>query len=233
MGGTRLADSERGERREAERGVGASEDVPKGPPHGPPHKDDRSLPYEGRVIQGWHVALILGIAGLVALFYQGLWGNPHDIPTVLVGTPAPGFSGPEVNTGEMISLKEYKGKVVMLNFWASWCLECREEHQNLLAIHKRFGKNPNFVLLGINYQDQEEDAQQYLETYGSSFQHVRDLKGTISIDYGVYGVPETFIVDQQGIIQHKVVGPLIGPVYTQVTEQVIAPLLQRSPKESL
>ncbi len=209
MGGTHLSDRERSEPRTGE------------------------SPSEVLVIRGWHVALILGIVGLVALFYEGLWGNPRDIPTVLVGTPAPDFSGPEVNTGEMISLKDYKGKVVMLNFWASWCLECREEHQNLLAIHKRFGQDPNFVLLGINYQDKEEHARQYLVTYGSGFQHVRDLKGTISIDYGVYGVPETFIMDQQGTIRHKLVGPLIGPVYTQVTEQVIAPLLLGSPKGSL
>jgi cytochrome c biogenesis protein CcmG/thiol:disulfide interchange protein DsbE len=192
------------------------------------HDDQEPL-----VIRGWHVALILGIAALVALFYEGLWGNPRDIPTVLVGTLAPDFSGPEVNSGETISLKDYKGKVVMLNFWASWCLECREEHQNLLAIHRRFSQDPNFVLLGINYQDKEENARQYLETYGNSFQHVRDLKGVISIDYGVYGVPETFVMDQQGIIRHKLVGPLIGPAYTQVTEQVIAPLLQGSPKGSL
>ncbi|MGH7273371.1 MAG: redoxin domain-containing protein [Nitrospiria bacterium] len=185
------------------------------------------------MIRGWHVTLMVGVVGLVTLFYLGLWGDPQAIPTVLVGTPAPIFSGPEVNTGEIISLSNYKGKVVVINFWASWCFECKQEHENLLAIHRRFGPDPNFVMLGINYQDREEDARKYLEMYGNSFNHVRDLKGTISIDYGVYGVPETFVFDQQGIIRHKHIGPIIGPAYTHLTDKVIAPLLRGSPSESL
>jgi cytochrome c biogenesis protein CcmG/thiol:disulfide interchange protein DsbE len=183
---------------------------------------------DGHMIRGWHVALILGLVGIVTLFYEGLWGNPRDIPTVLVGTQAPTFSGPEVNTGELISSDRFKGKVIMINFWASWCLECRQEHENLLAIHKQFGQDSNFVMLGINYQDHEEDAREYLQRFGSNFNHIQDLKGTISIDYGVYGVPETFILDQQGIIRYKQVGPIMGPVYTQLTEKVIAPLLRGS-----
>jgi cytochrome c biogenesis protein CcmG, thiol:disulfide interchange protein DsbE len=151
---------------------------------------------------------------------------------VLVGTPAPVFSGPEVNSGETVSLAEYKGKVVMINFWASWCLECREEHENLLEINRRFGQDTNFVLLGINYQDKLDDARRYLQRYGNSFLHVRDAKGTISIDYGVYGVPETFVFDQQGIIRFKHVGPIIGPAYTRLTEQVIRPLLEGSPLQT-
>ena len=183
---------------------------------------------ESHMIRGWHVALILGLVGVVTLFYQGLWGNPRDIPTVLVGTRAPAFSGPEVNTGELISSDRFKGKVIMINFWASWCLECRQEHENLLAIHKQFGQDSNFVMLGINYQDHEEDAREYLQRFGNRFNHIQDLKGAVSIDYGVYGVPETFILDQQGIIRYKQVGPIVGPVYTQLTEKVIAPLLRQS-----
>jgi len=220
MGDTHLLHSEPSERREGESASGG--------PSGSAGGGVRSLPYESRVIRGWHVALLLGIVGLVTLFYQGLWGNPRDIPTVLVGTQAPAFSGPEVNTGEVISSSNYKGKVIVINFWASWCLECRQEHENLLAIHKRFSQDPNFVMLGINYQDHEEDAREYLERYGNSFNHIRDLKGTISIDYGVYGVPETFVIDQQGIIRDKKVGPIIGPNYTHLTEKIIAPLLQGS-----
>ncbi len=179
------------------------------------------------MIRSWHIALVLGVIGLVTLFYKGLWGDPRSIPTVLVGTPAPIFAGPEVNTGEMISLNQYKGKVVMINFWASWCLECRLEHENLLAIQKRFSTTPNFVMLGINYQDEVEDARKYLEVYGSNFNHVRDLKGTISIDYGVYGVPETFVFDQEGIIRFKYIGPIVDSAFTHVTEEVIQPLLER------
>ena len=179
------------------------------------------------MIRFWHIVLVVCFFGLISLFYKGLWGDPRSIPTVLVGTKASDFSGLEVGTGKMISLSDYQGKVVMVNFWASWCLECRYEHENLLAIQDRFGENPDFVMLGINYQDKEKDALEYLEHYGSNFRHVRDVKGAISIDFGVYGVPETFVFDQQGIIRFKYVGPIMGPTYTHVVENVLQPLLSK------
>ena len=178
-----------------------------------------------RRVRIWHVALIVGVLGLLALFYEGLWDDPHALPTVLIGTPAPPFTGPDLANGELTSLAGFHGKVIVINFWASWCQECKLEHENLLEINRRFGKNPNFVLLGINFQDQPEDAKKYLEIRGSNFRNIRDMTGTISIDYGVYGVPETFVFDQQGIIRYKQIGPIIGPAYTQMTDQVIQPLL--------
>lgn len=175
--------------------------------------------------RGWQIALIAGLLGLFALFYQGLWGNPRLIPTILIGTPAPAFSGPAVGADGTVSLEQFRGKVVMLNFWASWCQECRLEHQNLLAINERFSRDPNFVMLGVNYQDQEADALAYLRTYGSNFAHVRDVKGAISFDYGVYGVPETFVIDQQGVIRCKTIGPIIGPVYATYSQRLLPGLL--------
>ncbi len=178
--------------------------------------------------RGTQITLMVCLLGLFALFYQGLWGDPRNIPTVLIGTPAPSFSGPEVDSGELISLDQHKGKVVLLNFWASWCYECKVEHNSILQLHEHFRDNPNFLMLGVNYQDELPDAQEYLKTYGSSFQHVRDIKGTLAIDYGVYGVPETFVIDQQGLIQYKYVGPIVGPVYTTLIDKVITPLLNNS-----
>jgi len=166
------------------------------------------------------------VVGLLVLFYECLWGDPRSIPTVLIGTEAPTFSGPEVRTGSTISLANFKGKVVLINFWASWCLECRTEHENLLALNRRFSQNPDFVMLGINYQDQLDDARKYLQENGSNFDHVRDLKGTISIGYGVYGVPETFVIDRQGIIRYKSIGPIVGSNYTHITDDIIQPLLE-------
>lgn len=189
-------------------------------------------PEKQSVIRGWHIALVIGVVGLLALFYQGLWGDPRALPTVLIGTPAPSFVGPELHSGEMISLASFRGKVVVINFWASWCEECKLEHENLLKINERFSKNPGFVMLGINFQDQEEDAKEYLRIRDSNFKHIRDLKGTISIDYGVYGVPETFVFDQQGIIRYKQVGPIIEPAYTKLTDQIIQPLLQGQPLQA-
>ena len=177
-------------------------------------------------LRAWHVVVVATLVGLFLLFYQGLWGDPSAIPTVLIGTPAPTFSGPNVVNGATIDLSQYRGKVVMINFWASWCQECRVEHENLLALYNQFRNNPDFVLLGINYQDKLEDARQYLDVHGSPFQQVRDVKGTISIDYGVYGVPETFIIDKQGVIRHKQVGPIVGPAYSLLTERVLPTLLE-------
>jgi cytochrome c biogenesis protein CcmG/thiol:disulfide interchange protein DsbE len=178
--------------------------------------------------RGWQVALVVGLLGLFTLFYQGLWGDPKRIPTVLIGTPAPAFAGPEVMSGEHLSFDQFRGKVVLVNFWASWCRECRLEHENLLAINERFKRDPDFVMLGINYQDTDKDAQKYLNTYGTSFKHIRDVKGTLAIDYGVYGVPETFVIDRQGIIRYKWIGPITGAVYTNLTEKVLVPLLRGS-----
>ena len=184
------------------------------------------------MIRGWHITLVLGVVGLLTLFYEGLWGDPKALPTVLIGTPAPVFAGPEVHSGELISSNRFQGKVIVINFWASWCQECKLEHKNLLEINERFSKNPNFVMLGINYQDNEKDALKYLEVYGSNFQHVRDLKGAIAIDYGVYGVPETFVFDQQGIIRYKQIGPIIGPAYPHLTDKIIQPLLNGQTPQS-
>lgn len=181
----------------------------------------------------WQAVLIAGLIGIVVMFYRGLWEDPKAIPTVLIGTSAPQFSGPEVTTGEMLSLDKYQGKVVMLNFWASWCYECKIEHDNVLAIREQFKDNPDFVLVGVNYQDELNNAREYLKTFGSSFSHVRDYKGIISIDYGVYGVPETFILDRQGTIRFKHVGPIVGDVYSHVTREVIEPLLQGQPPAAL
>ncbi|MBI5197965.1 MAG: redoxin domain-containing protein [Nitrospirae bacterium] len=179
------------------------------------------------MIKGWHVATIVVVMGILALFYVGLGLDPRAIPSVLVGTTAPTFAGPDVQTGETISLDAYKGKVVVLNFWASWCQECRLEHQNLLAIHNRFRNDPNFVMLGIDYQDKVEDAVGFLNAFGSTYSHVRDIKGAIAIDFGVYGVPETFVIDPQGVIRFKYVGPIVGPAYSKITDQIIQPLLQK------
>jgi len=190
------------------------------PVDNPAKSDDRFR------LRGWHVVVVATLVGLFLLFYQGLWGDPSAIPTVLIGTPAPTFAGPNVVSGETIDLSQYRGKVVMINFWASWCQECRVEHRNLLALYNQFRTNPDFVLLGINYQDKLEDARQYLGVYGSPFQQVRDVKGTISIDYGVYGVPETFIIDKQGVIRHKQVGPIVGTAYSLLTERVLPTLLE-------
>lgn len=174
--------------------------------------------------------LLIVLFGLLALFYQGLWGDPRSLPTVLIGTKAPSFEGPDVETGETISFEQFRGKVVLLNFWASWCYECKVEHQDILRLHREFQQYPDFVMLGVNYQDKIPDALAYLRRHGSTFRHVRDVTGSLAIDYGVYGVPETFVIDRDGIIRHKWVGPIVGPTYTNLTQKVLLPLLKGAPE---
>lgn len=181
-------------------------------------------------VRGWHLVVVVAILGLLTVFYKGLWGNPGYIPTVLVGTAAPTFEAPDVYTGEIVSLDRYRGKVVVMNFWASWCEQCKEEHANLLEIQRRYGGAPQFVMLGINYQDRVPDAQEFLQIFGRGhFPYLRDVKGTITIGYGVYGIPETFVIDQQGIIRYKHIGPVIGSAFIEITERVIEPLLRGEP----
>jgi len=165
------------------------------------------------------------LLALLSLFYQGLWGDPRHIPPVLVDTRAPVFEGPDVESGEPLSSEQYKGKVIVVNFWASWCQECKVEHENLLRLYDEFKDHPEFVMVGINYQDEIPKARAYLQRYGSSFPHMQDVKGALAIDFGVYGVPETFVIDRQGIIRHKWIGPIIDNVYVNLTQNVLTPLL--------
>lgn len=176
-------------------------------------------------ISAWHVLLFLGLFGLFFIFYQGLWGDPSALPTVIIAEPASDFTAPELYGEKNITLSDHLGKVVVLNFWASWCLECKLEHKFLLAINKHFEDNPDFVMYGVNYQDKDDLAKAYLRKYGNNFEHVIDLKGKISIDYGVYGVPETFVIDKKGVIRHKHIGPILGEAYSDIIKTKIEPLL--------
>jgi len=176
----------------------------------------------------WPILLFVGLFGLIALFYRGLWGNPSFIPPVVIQTPARDFVAPELYKKTPIRLSQFKNKVVVLNFWASWCAECKLEHPALLKINEQFSSHPDFVMLGVNYQDKEELAKDYLQEHGNTFLHVRDMIGSISIDYGIYGVPETFVIDRLGIIRHKSIGPLIGQSYVTLVEKILPPLLRQN-----
>lgn len=175
----------------------------------------------------WQAFLLIGLLGLVVLFYQGLWGDPTALPPVIIEEPASEIVAPDLYSGEEFRLSEHLGKVVVLNFWASWCLECKLEHKFLLAIQKRFENRADFAMYGVNYQDKARLAKAYLEQHGNNFKHVIDAKGKISIDYGVYGVPETFIIDKEGVIRHKIIGPVLADGYSDLVENIIEPLLNK------
>jgi len=158
---------------------------------------------------------------LVGFLALGLRLNPREVPSPLIDKPAPPFTLPElVDPQRSFSQKDMLGKVWMLNVWASWCVSCREEHPVLVAFSKR-----NIVpVYGLNYKDDRKDALAWLSKLGNPYtMSIMDRDGRIGIDYGVYGVPETYVIDKQGVIRYK----QIGPVTPEVLEAKILPLVKK------
>jgi cytochrome c biogenesis protein CcmG/thiol:disulfide interchange protein DsbE len=177
---------------------------------------------------------VAGFLVLAALFYRGLSGNPSEIPSVLIDKPVPQFALPPVPglTGEGKATPGFNssdlatGAVTIVNVWGSWCLPCRSEHPFLLSLAQRSDAR----LFGINQKDAPENARRFLGSLGNPFMAVgADASGRVSIDWGVYGVPETFIVDGKGIIRLKWIGPLSAEGIRTVIEPKIAELNKSQP----
>ena len=156
---------------------------------------------------------------LVLLLGFGLSLDPREVPSPLIGKPAPQFELPQLHQpGQSFSPKSLQGKVWVFNVWASWCGACRDEHP-VLADFARSGLAP---LYGLNYKDQRDDAIAWLRRYGDPYAvSLLDTDGRVGIDYGVYGVPETYVIDKQGVIRYK----RIGPVTPEILKQKIVPLI--------
>ena len=165
-----------------------------------------------------------GFAALVALLAIGLGLNPRDVPSPLVGKPAPAFSLNILATPDKtLSPKDMQGKVWLLNVWASWCVACRIEHPLLVELAGT-GAVPIF---GLNYKDKRDDALAWLAKHGNPYvASLSDTQGLVGIDFGVYGVPETFLIDQAGKIRFK----QIGPVTVEALEKQILPLIRELQK---
>ena len=158
--------------------------------------------------------LPLGVFLALVLFLGiGLRLNPREIPSPFIGKPAPAFQVAQLNEADkFISPADMRGKVWLLNVWASWCVSCRQEHPVLMALSRQ-----NVVpILGLNYKDARVDGVAWLREFGNPYlMSAFDLDGRIGIDYGVYGVPETFVIDKQGVIRLKHVGPVTQEVITE------------------
>lgn len=142
---------------------------------------------------------------LVALLGIGLTLNPREIPSPLIDKPAPAFRLQQLTRPDALSLDDMRGQVWLLNVWASWCVACREEHDTLVAFSRR-GVVP---LVGLNYKDKQPEALAWLSQHGDPYStSIVDADGRVGIDYGVYGVPETFLIDRNGRIRYKHIGPL-------------------------
>jgi len=170
----------------------------------------------------WKLLLPLAIfLVLVIVLGRGLSLDPREVPSPLLGKIAPPLTLPRLDDAEReFKREDLLGKVWMLNVWASWCVACREEHSELVALSKR-GLLP---IYGLNYKDKREDGQAWLNNFGNPYlASAFDAKGRAGIDWGVYGVPETFVIDQQGIVRLKHIGPLTA----EVIRTKIEPLLKQ------
>lgn len=143
-------------------------------------------------------------AALIALLAVGLTLNPRLVPSPLIGKAAPEFDLPLLFDEGSFSNKDLIGHVTLVNVWASWCLACRQEHETVKHLSRS-----GVRVIGLNYKDEPDDAKQWLARLGNPYQAIAvDYNGRIAIDWGVYGAPETFLIDKNGIIRHKVIGPL-------------------------
>ena len=163
--------------------------------------------------------------GIFVIFFSflaaGLQLNPREVPSPLINKSTPAFTLPVLGKDNTtFSPEEMRGKVWVLNVWASWCAACRDEHPHLI----KFAKTQKTPLFGLDYKDKPEDALRWLKEFGDPYVlSISDLKGQVGIDYGVYGVPETFVIDKAGLIRLK----HIGPVTPSVIEEKILPLIQK------
>ena len=170
----------------------------------------------------WAVWVI--VLGLIILLAFGFTTDPKKVPSPLMGRPAPDFQVDELNGEQKFSLSEFKGIPIVLNFWASWCAECRTEAVILENFFQKYGvNNKQLVMIGIAIQDSPKNAKAFARHFGKTYLlGLDDDAGNIALDYGIYGVPETFFIDPEGIIFHKT----IGMVTTELMEQKFKPFLQ-------
>jgi cytochrome c biogenesis protein CcmG/thiol:disulfide interchange protein DsbE len=143
---------------------------------------------------------------ILALLVYGMRHDPRALPNVLTGRSAPGFALVTLESGDTVRLADLAGQVVVLNFWASWCFPCRQEHPQLLAAEQLYrGQGVRF--LGLIYQDTRGNARAWLEELGATYPSLIDDGTRTAIEYGVTGPPETFVIDRQGTVRHKRLGP--------------------------
>ncbi len=149
------------------------------------------------------LAIFLGIA---AFLFRGLGLDPRKVPSPLVDKPAPVFSLPDLKDPTLkVNTDDFKGQVSLLNVWATWCVSCRTEHKVLMRMAKRDGVR----IYGLNYKDNRPEALKWLEFYGNPYvANAFDADGRVGINWGVYGTPETFVIDGKGVIRYKHIGPI-------------------------
>lgn len=178
-----------------------------------------AAPHRGRLFRFGFLAPVAVFLGLTVIFAHGLTRNARDLPSVLIGKPVPEFNLPPVEGRTLgLSTSDLQGEVSLLNVFASWCAECRREH----PLFMRLQAGNTVPVHGLNYKDKPEDARNWLSELGDPYTRTgADLNGRVGIDLGVYGVPETFVIDKTGRIVHK----HIGALDQEALEKTILPLI--------
>jgi len=161
---------------------------------------------------------VVVFVALLGLLYVGLGLDPREVPSPLIGKPAPHFELPQLHEAtKTFSERDMLGKVWVLNVWASWCVSCREEHPVLLDL----AASDTVPVYGLNYKDKREDGLAWLKGMGDPYKtSIFDFEGRVGIDYGVYGVPETYLIDKKGVIRYK----RIGPLTPEIVKNTLLPL---------
>ena len=164
---------------------------------------------------------LLVFVALAAFLAVGLTRDPREVPSPFIDKPAPAFSLTRLHEpASSFSPEQMKGKVWLLNVWASWCVSCRVEHPLLVEMARR----NEVPIVGLDYKDERDAGLQWLSKMGNPYLvSAFDVDGQVGIDYGVYGVPETFVIDKQGVIRYK----QIGPITPEALEQKILPLIRK------
>ena len=169
----------------------------------------------------------LTVFALIAItLWKGLDQDPSQLPSPLIGKPAPEFDLPDMEkTEQRFTRDDLLGKVVLLNVWATWCSGCRDEHALLL----RIADKEQIPIYAFNYKDDRTSALDWLQRFGNPYRQIGfDASGRVGLDFGVYGLPETYVLDRDGIIRHKHIGPLTEPVWQREVLPVVKALRQDS-----
>ena len=162
---------------------------------------------------------------LVGFLLIGLYKDPSEVPSPLIGKPVPQFSLPRLNSSEIFTEKQFLGKVSLLNVWGTWCFACKQEHP---ILNELASKNIT-PIYGLNYKDDANEAKKYLKNYGDPYvANAVDENGRVGIEWGVYGAPETFLIDEKGIIRYK----HIGPITKKDLDVIILPKIRELMNES-
>jgi cytochrome c biogenesis protein CcmG/thiol:disulfide interchange protein DsbE len=150
---------------------------------------------------------LLAIVALVVTLTLAFRRDPHDIRTGTVGRPAPAFTLSRLDGGAPLSLSQYAGRAVVLNFWASWCIPCKQENPALVRAYERY-RTSDVVIIGILYQDSTDSGRAYVRDLGVLWPTVADEDGRVSLSYGVFGIPETYFIGADGVIAGRHIGPI-------------------------